>query len=851
MADAKDQIFFNGIIGSTGQYLTKPMTVEELARLAGAAFQQGDQEYRKWLARREELRSIGIFAPPSDVAVSDLGESGWGVIFSHDCDPAIIDALSPLIEHRKSAATRNDDKLFRLFKAADGYRPDETYITFLRRHQVPTAGVVEPEKMPYYLLIVGDPESIPFSFQFQLDVSYAVGRICFDRVEDYAKYAESVVLAETRGIGRDKRVRFFGVSNQNDPATTNSSKLLVNPLAAYAETRKNDWEIDKIIGETATKNRLLESIAEKSGPAFLFTASHGMGFFKDDKRQESCQGALLCQDWPGPLEWSREIPDDFFLSADDISDADNVHGLISFHFACYGAGTPRFDDYGTNFGEGRQEIAARSFIGALPKKLLSHPKGGALACVGHIERAWSYSFISGKDAAIRDFQSTFNNILKGVPIGHAMNDFNTKYAQIASQIASVFEDDRFKPESERTHPDELVPQWIEHNDARSYVILGDPFVRLMPDRVKFNAALKSESISEIKSNKTSDYSKTSDSKKIAEAKKPTIKEQNAKKVKKSKGGGSDEISDAIPANIGASAFELTAPEGFQDITNYLFVDDEAGRQLTVTVSVEKIEEAQFIAAAWSHVSSASNLLGAREVRLGELERAKHGGSLLIASYLIGEGTERSLEFFGISRLLSGRCVQLQLRSKPDDKTVESDFRRFCHELEETGGNQDVSFAVNAVREDSGLTFTRIGQVSLSIPAGYQPPNTYQFLSDNGTKRVDVEFESVKEEGATSFASQAVIGSRTQFLKVKEVPMFLRNPIRYEEPNFAAVGAWPGAIAFEAKTGGVSPEKINDHPAFQAQVDIKGRKAEVRYYSDFAMTDEVLEKEAKMIVDNLI
>jgi hypothetical protein len=56
----------------------------------------------------------------------------------------------------------------------------------------------------------------------------------------------------------------------------------------------------------------------------FFSATHGVGFKLGDPRQINHQGALVCQDWPGP---GKNIPitDKFYFSADDISnEADDL-----------------------------------------------------------------------------------------------------------------------------------------------------------------------------------------------------------------------------------------------------------------------------------------------------------------------------------------------------------------------------------------------------------------------------------------------------------------------------------------------------------------------------------------------
>jgi DNA/RNA endonuclease G (NUC1) len=152
--------------------------------------------------------------------------------------------------------------------------------------------------------------------------------------------------------------------------------------------------------------------------------------------------------------------------------------MIAFHFACYGGGTPRLDDFPhlRQLSE-RARIAPRAFVAQLPQRLLGHPNGGALAVVGHVERAWSSSFHGGARLGeqLQVFQSTLSRLLDGLPIGWAMEYFNGLHAALGAELSQVLTNIRLGEPADNW---ELSSMWTANNDARSYLVLGDPAVRL-------------------------------------------------------------------------------------------------------------------------------------------------------------------------------------------------------------------------------------------------------------------------------------------------------------------------------------------------------------------------------------
>jgi hypothetical protein len=471
-----DLIYFNGIDAETGQYAVQPQTVDDLAKLARANPQVNPL---RDLRGDSEMRSFGL---PPNVDYKKLEDTGWGIIFHESASPDIRAALKPLIALRSKAAGR-------LFKALD-YKTGEQTRDWYRRHDI-TPGALDPEVVPYYLLIIGSPQDIPFEFQYLLGVDYAVGRLSLAAPADYARYAASLASYETgAAIHNAKQIAYWGTRHLGDRPTELSSSLLVNPLTKgdpnlagrLKKPLNAEFGFDQklMLADDATKDALLATLGGAKPPAILFTASHGMQLAPGRPNQQSVQGALLCQDWPG---FGMIAPDHYF-AASDVPDDANVYGLVAFFFACFGGGTPKADQFflkPEQLGAELPPLAPQPFMAALPQRLLTHPKGSALAVVGHIDRAWGFSIQAPKmtGSQIAPFRNGLGYIMQGDPIGHAVRDqFGGHYAALSNALLALI-----APCAPSVDDRDLVTYWLERNDAQNYVMLGDPAARLQAGKL--------------------------------------------------------------------------------------------------------------------------------------------------------------------------------------------------------------------------------------------------------------------------------------------------------------------------------------------------------------------------------
>lgn len=464
--DDRADVCASGVNVRSGNYLAP---VLEAAALSAIAEGRKLSEAEMLEIKRRQQAGGATLGVAAGIDENDLAQAGWGIVFA--ADEPHVDELLAALEPLRTLRAAQAGPLFKVFRGNDGLQRDEAGWEFLGRHGT-GPGPVDPKLgVPFYLLFVGDAARLPFEQQCEIDVRHAVGRLDFERLEEIAAYAERLATAEQRPTAPiPSRAVFWGTRNAGDLATQRSARHLIAPLARDFAQDWPTWAVEGLVAGAATKAALRDALHAEQPPSLLMTASHGAGYKSGDPDQREWQGALVSQEWGGPLV-PGELSRDMLFGADDI-EAARLDGLIAFLFACYGAGTPEIDHFLPEAVTGVSRIAPAPFTARLAQRLLAR---GAAAVVGHVERAWTHSFLWPLAGAQRTaFTSLFTSLVGGARLGAAMEYFNNRYAELAAYLDT----ERKRPKGMVGRDEKIAFLWTASIDARNYVVLGDPAARL-------------------------------------------------------------------------------------------------------------------------------------------------------------------------------------------------------------------------------------------------------------------------------------------------------------------------------------------------------------------------------------
>lgn len=415
---------------------------------------------------------------------NDLTQAGWGVIFASDADPAIKAQLQPLLDLRQKQV--QDAKLFAVYEGAanGGVLPGQVAASWAQQRGVSLTAAVDPYQggVPYYLLIVGSPDRIPFEFQALLKMQWAVGRLAFDDVEDYGRYAQAVVQYESPAYQpvQRKNAAVWVTRNYGDLATAMLSGAICQDFLDPANTlgSRRQFNLDAFPNEKATKAQLIEILRGNlpgGAPAVFFTGSHGCDYSGSDPAiQRRYQGSLATQEWmPGtPGNTTNQF------SADDVPSDAKLQGTMGFLFACYSGGCPTDNNYYFNADGSKIPVAPAPMIARLPQVLLSR---GALAIIGHVDLAFPYAFqdVSGTPQ-VQALRTPLEMLMRGKRAGLAADSLSILWSSLSAQLGVALGANPAASAAAATSssPSPLAQLTIARDDARNYIVLGDPATRL-------------------------------------------------------------------------------------------------------------------------------------------------------------------------------------------------------------------------------------------------------------------------------------------------------------------------------------------------------------------------------------
>jgi len=433
---------------------------------------------RRWPLRNGPPKIRTFLKPPKPVDLRDWRNSnvGWGIVAAEtkgasEADMAAGNDLpAPMQSLRKD---RGDAPILR-------YREGEQRFRLLRNYaeQIDVAIGQSPlgvarECIPYYLLICGSPDEVPWELQYILNAHYAVGRLHLSgpSLDNYV----NALRSEWKASGADVRKTLVWAVNQGGDDITS---LMRNLIAATIYSKlSHDADLSAgvgfIDGAPAATAAELASALSAAKPAVVVTTSHGQTYPLDNMEALANQlGLLVDQNYAS-------------VQANDLLRNWQPAGAVWYAHACCSAGASARTSFSGLTEEGSEVDRILKGVAQVGNKVAPLPTAllGAAnplrAFIGHIEPTFDWTLRNpdtNQSLTSSLEEALYNELYQPSPVGYA---FRRWYDRLASLYTSYDQELLAFGRGDNTRA-AMLKDLLAARDVQSTVLLGDPTATLPP-----------------------------------------------------------------------------------------------------------------------------------------------------------------------------------------------------------------------------------------------------------------------------------------------------------------------------------------------------------------------------------
>lgn len=317
-------------------------------------------------------------------------------------------------------------------------------------------------RLPQYVAIIGGPDVIPWSVQYELGTRHSVGRIPLAG-EALANYIGALLTGWSDAELDPAGPLMWTVDLAGD-ITAEMRAVIANPLAD-ALTDPTLPRFEHLAAGAATGEALLAKLAA-GHPALLISSSHG-----------AVLGDRMAATLGLPVDQRHD------LVTLDALDAAMPAGAVWFAQACCSAGSEGPSKYASLLSPSTaaDTVAAVAGLGSTVAPAALRLLGRAhpvRAVLGHVEPTFDWTLRdaeTGQGLGQDIVTAMSTNLHHGFPLGFAFTSYRSGVGQLHTSWAKAF--DRLSA-GEVTMRPVLTRLRLTALDRQSLVLLGDPTVTL-------------------------------------------------------------------------------------------------------------------------------------------------------------------------------------------------------------------------------------------------------------------------------------------------------------------------------------------------------------------------------------